>query len=254
VGIVTDNERLRSLGKFKGYMKERAELSFLVGNDTLMDFRSREWDVDVIMTKTKDPVSLAVLSTMKEKDVPVINGPGAIFIALHRFLLNSVLSAANIPQPDFAFSLERVSPFDRAVIKGHMDHYPRRTPVYMSGVNEELRENESSYYYSQNFIEPEREYKIYGIGDTLITYRQATPLIYNERYREDKYKFRERCQAPEPERLARRAMAATGLKMCSMDVILSGGDHFVIDINISPGLGDPEVIEAVASYLLEVAR
>ena len=254
VGIVTDTDRLKRMDKFIRYLKERAELTLIVGDELLMDFRGREWDVDVIMTKTKDPVSLAILSTMKDENIPMINGPGVIFNTIHRFLLNSILSAAGIPQPEFVFSLERVTPFDRAVIKGYMDHYPRKSPVYLNIGKKVLQQNDSSYYYSQEYLEPEREYKIYGIEDTLITYLQDKPLIHNAGYRKNKYEFRKRCCAAEPEELARRAMIATGLKMCSMDIILSDGKYYVIDINVSPGLGDREVMETLATYLLEVAR
>ena len=254
IGIITDIERIGKMEKFIRDLRERANVAIIVGEEELMEFKERKWDVDVIMAKTKNPVSLAILTSMEGRGIPMINSPRAIFLVYHRFLLNSILSRAGIPQPEFAFSLERTTPFKRAVVKGHQDLHAKKSPVHINYGNRELRENASGFYYSQEYIEPECEYKIYCIGDEVITYRQDIPVILNKEYHKNKFKYRTLVSAPDIEILAKRAVKVTGIKMCSMDVIGNKENYFLVDLNISPGLRDDKVIETLSNYLLEVAR
>ena len=252
VGILTDRRRAGKMSSFIKYIAKLAKVEVILGDALVVDFTGWEWDVDVILIKTKDPVSLSLLTSIKDSGIPMINPLNKIFLTYRRFLLNSILSNEEIPQPRFAFSLSGTTPFKRAIIKGDEDRAPEKRPAYLSGTDEP-DEKKTCHYYSQEFIEPNREYKVYCIGDKLFTYRQKTPVIYNRDFSRDKHAFCSLEKSTKAEELARRAVRATGLKICSVDIIENNENYFIVDINATPGLAIKEVIETLSDYLLEVA-
>jgi len=249
---MTDSQRAGKMKDFIKHMQRFAKVGVILGDELLIDFTGWKWDVDVILINTTDPVSLSLLSVMKDRRIPMINPLNQIFLGSRRFLLNSILSSKDIPQPGFAFTLSGTSPFRRAIIKGHKDRSTDKPPVYLSRTNEP-DEKKIRDYYSQEFIEPKLEYKVYGIGDKLITYRQKTAGIYEPDDRCDENAFPSLEKAPKVEKLAGRAIRATGLKLCSMDIIGNNENYYIVDVNTTPGLELKEVIDALSDYLLEVA-
>lgn len=251
IGIVTDAIRYPKIREFIGYLNERAEVDVVLAEERIMDFDRKDWDFDVVLAKCKGAQSLALLTGMQAAGIPVINTPRSIFMTCHRFIQRSFLAASGIPSPDFALSLSNTTPFAPAIIKGHYDDSAQKITPYINIESGELSPSADEYCYSEEFIEPEIEYKVYGIGNIFFTYVQKCPLIYKSDYRENKHALRSPVRAPEAEELGRRAARVMGLTICSMDVISSGGELFLVDLNSSPSLTDERVIHAVSDLLLE---
>lgn len=254
IAIVTDEAHLKRMVEFTDRLMERAEVELILAERTLADFEKREIKTDAVLVRTRDPVTLALLSSFEANGAPIINPPRAIFFTHHRFLLNSVLFGADIPQPDFSVSRAPSRPFDHALLKNHSGNMKRNKDIHVhlgKGRAEDVSKRACCYY--QEYIEPEAEYKIYGIGDELVIYRQKIPVIFNARYRQDKKRYLELVEAPEVEALAGRGLSALGLKMSSMDVIRSKeGELYIVDVNTCPSLKKEVIIDKAMDYILGV--
>ncbi len=250
---MTDHIRFPKIRSFLAYLRERAEVTVIIAEEQIMDFEGSHWEFDVVLAKCKDTHSQAILTTMERKGIPIINPPRKIFMTCHRFIMRSVLAAKGIPQPDFSISFHGRTPFPTAIVKDHFDDSANKSPPYILVGRGFPAETRSDYFYSEEFLDPEREFKVYGIGDSYFTFAQDTPLIYKPDYKENKHRLRSLVSAPEAEDLGRRAADAMGLSISSTDVISSGGRLYVADVNSSPSLKDELIIEAVSDHLMEVA-
>ncbi len=255
VGIVTDRKRFSKMGEFIQELRAAALVEVRISEDLVLDFTTPVWDVDIIMAKANDPVSLCYLKSLSSTGVKIINPPDVIFNVDHRFIMNSIMKLKGIPQPDFAISIKDKNPFYRTIIKNY-SYLVKHTHDLRLRIGKGYDEVIGDYRYYQRYIEPFEEFKIYSVGSEFMVYQVDPPVVFNTfDYHRNKRSFMTPVHEDKVIALSSKVVNIIGIKMCSMDIIRDeNGNLHLVDLNLCPGFQINEVRDLLIEYLTEVVQ
>ena len=229
------------------YLKKRVDVSLYIEESFLLKSDPQYYfDEDLFFVKGKTEIILGLIKSIeKTADIPVINSYKAIWLAMNRFLNSTYLRKVVVDLPDFALSPEgEKEPFKDFIIKniidqksstfqpsieskeGHRHVSDKRAILEAKG-----EERAYHYYFYQQFINSQWEYKIYGINDQLFYFKRV-PSIRNPHKVLPKIQVE---KIPELEEVVFKIMDTLDLKITSLDFLRSKeGTYYLTDVNSSP--------------------
>jgi glutathione synthase/RimK-type ligase-like ATP-grasp enzyme len=268
MGLIIDKYHLeRKVAEFLKYIKAKADLKLYVEESYLLDLFNSNFDEDIFFVKAKGDLVLSLVKLIERNtSIPVINSSKSIWLAFNRFLNSTLLREAGVRVPNFSISPIGSSPsFSEYIIKNVADqkNYAFKPKIVKKNgklnVEDERAIDEAksgkgsyNYYYYQEFIRSEWEYKVYRIGEELFFYKQI-PILVNP----DKMKSRIKIQEiPELREMAIKAIDCINLKIASCDFLQTrDGKFYLTDINSSPNFNyiknGPKI---VGDYLISQAK
>jgi len=247
LGLIVDKYHLeKKVEQFINYMRNICELSIYVEENYVIDFNDLNFDEDIFFVKGKGDLILNFAKFLeRETSIPVINSSKGIWLAFNRFLNSVLLRKAGIRVPDFSLNPKKNNPpFKDYIIKNvrDQDNYAFNPEVKESDNHTMVQDRRAfeevygknalyNFFYYQEYIESEFEYKIYGIGEDLYFYKQK-PILRDP----DKMKSRIKIESiPELSETAYRVMDLFNLKITSLDFLKSKqGNYFLTDVNSTP--------------------
>jgi glutathione synthase/RimK-type ligase-like ATP-grasp enzyme len=268
IGLIVDQYHLElKVQEFIAYMKKVCKLAIYVEEEYLLNFDRTNYDEDLFFVKGKGDLILSFAKLIeRDTDIPVINSSKGIWLAYNRFLNSTLLRSAGIRVPNFSLNPKDDSPpFKDYILKNvrDQDNYafdPKIIPHNSSIVVKDQRAIEEVYgkhaqynfFYYQEYIESEFEYKIYGLGEDLYYFKQK-PILRDP----DKMKSRVNIDAiAELGEIAYKVMEIINLRIVSLDFLKSEeGLFYLTDVNSTPNFNylkhGPRI---VGNYLLQQAR
>ncbi|MHA1273101.1 MAG: ATP-grasp domain-containing protein [Promethearchaeota archaeon] len=268
LGIIVDQGHLKfKMGEFLKYAKTIAEVSIYVEQELLFNPSELKLNEDVFLVKGKGDLLLDFVRFVeRETSAPIINSYKGTYLTIHRFLNSLYLERAGILVPKFSLSpCHFRAPYEDYIIKNIVDKKIYSFTPRVERVNGHVHvidqrawdecyndKERYNYFFYQEFIESEWEYKIYGIGEQLLFYKQV-PLLYNPNKLETRHKIE---KIPELEEICYKAMEVLDLKLTSIDFLRGkDGEFYLTDINCTPNFNyikdGPKI---VANFLIEQAK
>jgi glutathione synthase/RimK-type ligase-like ATP-grasp enzyme len=268
IGIIIDKYHLENKAQhFLEYLRTRAKVSLYVEEDYVVDYSKDKFDEDLFFIKAKGDLVLNLGKKIcKDTNIPIINSPGAIWLSYNRFLNSVYLQKAGIKVPRFAIIPRGyIPPFENFIIKNVQDqqNYVFDPLINESGMKKTIADKRAlnevygtskkyNFFYYQEFIDSEWEYKVYTIGNDTYFYKQV-PVLVNPN------KMKSRVKIEPIEELREKAFVAAraiGLKISSMDFLQSkNGEFYLSDINSSPNFNYiQDGPNLVANFLIKEAR
>ncbi len=268
IGLIIDKYHLeKKVQEFIAYMKKVCKLAIYIEEEYLLTFDQTNYDEDLFFVKGKGDLILSLAKLIeRETDVPVINSSKGIWLAYNRFLNSTLLRNAGIKVPNFSLNPKEDSPpFKDYIVKNvrDQDNYdfdPKIQPYDNSIEVKDQRAIEEVYgkhaqytfFYYQEYIESEFEYKIYGVGEDLYYFKQK-PILRDPNKMKSRVKIDPIAELGE---IAYKAMEIFNLSITSLDFLKSEEDIFYLtDVNSTPNFNylknGPQI---VGNYLLQQAR
>jgi glutathione synthase/RimK-type ligase-like ATP-grasp enzyme len=268
IGLIIDKYHLeKKVRKFLSYMNKICNLSIYIEENHLLDFNNINFNEDLFFIKGKGDGILNFAKLIeRETNIPVINSSKGIWLAYNRFMNSTVLRSANIRVPNFSLNpKEEKPPFKAFIIKNvrDQDNYAFDPNIKIADHNLEVRDERAieevygtnpqyNFFYYQEYIESEFEYKIYGIGEQLFYYKQK-PILREP----DKMKSRVTIEPiVELGEIAYKVMELFNLKITSLDFLKSTeGVYYLTDVNSTPNFNYiKNGWEIVGNYLLSQTK
>ena len=268
VGLIIDKYHLeKKVKEFIVYLKKVCKLSLYVEENYIVDFNEIKFDEDLFFIKGKGDLILTFAKSLElDTDIPVINSSKGIWLAYNRFLNSSLLRSVGINVPNFSLNpIDDAPPFQNFIVKNvrDQDNYAFNPKINTKKGSIEVRDkralsevygNEALYnfFYYQEYIESEFEYKVYGIGENLYFFKQI-PVLQNP----DKMKSRVAIKPiTEIGEITYKVMELFNLKITSLDFLKSKENrYYLTDVNSTPNFNylknGPEI---VGNYLLSQAK
>ncbi len=265
LGLIIDKYHLeRKSSEFINYLKTKVNLTIYLEEEYLLNHFKMDFNENLFFVKGKGDIILALVKTIEhETTIPVINSYKGIWTTFNRFMNSTLLKKAGIPVPRFSLNPENIVPaFNEHIVKNILDQknysfMPKIERLKGNLQVKDLRaisEKElfSNYFFYQEFIKSKWEYKIYGIGEDLLFYKQI-PVLINPNKMESRKKIDE---IPELGELVIKAMKVLDLKITSVDFLKSkDGEYFLTDINSSPNFNYIENgAKIIGDYLISEAK
>jgi hypothetical protein len=270
IGIITDRYHLeKKMPLFLEYLKGKVEVSLYLEEDYVYNSSNLKFDEDIFFVKSKGDITLNLVKSIEnEFAIPVFNSYRGIWLTMHRFMHNLLLKRRGIFIPEFSLNSKSINPnFKNYIVKNIIDQQnnafnPKIEKVKGSGsvrvidrrafsdkIENDLK-NKVLYY--QEFIKSKWEYKVYGIGEQLLFYKQL-PTLVNPNKMESRRKIDDISIVKEQ---SYKAMKILDLKITSIDFLKSkDGVFYLTDINSTPNFdyikNGPKI---VADLLIEEAK
>ncbi len=265
IGIITNKKFIKHQAKpLLKYLRKRVDVSLYIEEEFLLKSVPKYYfDEDLFFVKGKGEIILGLVKLIeKTTNVQVINPFRAIWLAMNRFLNSTYLKKAGINLPDFSLTPDAEKPpFKDFIIKNIIDQKSSsfqpsiqitadQTQISDQRAIKDAKGEEQAfhYYFYQQYIKSQWEYKIYGIDDKLF-YFQRVPSIKNPHKILPKIQIE---KIPELEDVVFKIMETLNLKVTSVDFLKSkDGQYFLIDVNSSPNINNvPNGAKLVGELLI----
>ncbi|MHA1148976.1 MAG: hypothetical protein ACTSR8_12120 [Promethearchaeota archaeon] len=267
IGLLIDRPHLEyKVAEFLEYIRSVAEVTIYLEEELVLNPRKSDFREDIFLLKGKGDLLLNFTKFIeKESNIQVINSYKGTWYASHRYLSSIKLKKAGIPVPDFSLiPIIMDPPYEDYIVKNIIDQkvYSFKPQIEKRNghiqvkderaVNESKGEKNYQYYYYQRFIKSKWEYKIYGIGEKILFFKQL-PILVNPNKMESRKTIPEISELRE---YAIRAMEILDLKLTSIDFLKSKeGNYYLTDINSTPNFNyiknGPKI---VGDFLIQEAR
>ena len=267
IGLLIDRPHLEhKVSEFLEHIKKIADLKIYLEEELVLNPLNSDFKEDIFFLKGKGDLLLSFTRFIeRETDIQVINSYRGTWYTSHRYLSCVQLEKAGIPVPEFSLKPTTMEPpYEDYIVKNIVDQkvYSFKPQIEKQNghiqVKDERAVNETKgttnyhYYFYQRFIKSKWEYKIYGIGDEILFYKQL-PVLVNPNKMESRKLIPE---IPELREYAIKSMELLGLKITSIDFLKSkDGQYYLTDINSTPNFNciknGPQI---VGDYLIKEAR
>ncbi|MFX1326965.1 MAG: RimK family alpha-L-glutamate ligase [Promethearchaeota archaeon] len=267
IGIIIDEYHLKyKVDEFVKYLQIKADVNIYTEESYLLNSSKNSFEEDIFFVKAKGDLILALVKLIEEEStIPVINSYKGIYLSINRYLNSVVLKNAGLPVPEFSLNPKGFSPpFNDYIIKNIIDQDNYSFDPLILKESSQIRvadkraleevdgKKNYRYLYYQKFIESEWEYKLYGIGENVLFYRQV-PVLFNPNKMESRIKIPE---IKELNEYCHKVMEVMDLKVTSMDFLQSKDNQFYLtDVNCTPNFNYiKNGHKIVADYLIEQVK
>jgi ribosomal protein S6--L-glutamate ligase len=215
----------------------------------VFDIRPR---YDLYILKSGTEMALSFTSALHEAGAAILNPYPAVAKMKDKIVTTKVLQAAGAPIPEayFAAQATQLAPLLSAgalVIKPFWAGSKGRGVQVVREIAELNNISTSEgLIFAQRYYEPDgRDQKIYCIGKQLFGVRRVWPARTLEDKLGEPFEV-----TPQMKEIALQCGQAFGVDLFGIDIIYSGGQPFVVDINSFPGFkGVPDAARLLADYI-----
>jgi ribosomal protein S6--L-glutamate ligase len=234
----------------------RVEVELIRPEDTLIDVETLAGEFDLYVLKSGTELALSVAGALHTRGATLLNRYPVAVACRDKVVSARIMQAAGVPTPatyvtgDVA-ALAPLLESGPLVVKPHRGSQGRGVRVVRAPHELENLEIELGTVLAQRYHEPDgRDRKVYCIGDHVFGVKRRWPV---RTYRD---KLGEPFTVSEELRdIALRCGRAFGLELYGMDVIVSDGRPYVVDVSSFPGFkGVPDAALRLADYVYAAAR
>ena len=258
IGIITKREKAHRAGSI---MEQAVELLTARGirvvnlypEEMVCEISRIANDCELYLLKSGTEMALSLAGVLDLKGARILNPYRTVVEMRDKILATQRLQEADVPLPETWFVRQAtqladlldggplvVKPF-WAASQGRGVQVVRR-PEELAGI-----ESDEGLIFSQRFHQPDgRDHKIYVVGDQVFGVRRVWP----PKTLEDK--LGEPFEVPaEMREIALRCGRAFGVALYGVDIVISDGRPYVIDINNFPGYkGVPDAPNLLAEFIV----
>jgi ribosomal protein S6--L-glutamate ligase len=257
IGVITKREKAHKAGSVMQEALELlrsrgAEIEEIYPEDSAIDVTQAKADCDLYLLKSGTETALSLAGILNAAGAKIINPYPTVVAMRDKIISTKTLQSAGVPLPEtwFASRPEQLAGLlkeGRIVVKPFWAASQGRgvqiiaTEYEMSTVT-----GEDGVIFAQRYYQPDgRDHKLYVIGDRVFGVRRVWP----PKTLEDK--LGEPFDVPDEMRqIALNCGRAFGVGLYGVDLITSGGEPYVVDINTFPGFkGVPNAAELLANYI-----
>jgi ribosomal protein S6--L-glutamate ligase len=224
--------------------------------ERLTDLSTVRVEHDLYVLKSGTELALSLAGALHAAGAAILNPYPIAAMCRDKVIATRVLQAAGVPVPDTFVTRDpwRLAPLLDAgplVVKPHRGSKGRGVHVVWDADELDALSPDGGVLFAMRYEEPEgRDRKIYCIGGQLFGVKRVWPArTYEEKVGEP---F---ALNPELREIALRCGEAFGMELYGLDVVISGGRPYVVDISSFPGFkGVPDAALRLADYIFAAAR
>jgi ribosomal protein S6--L-glutamate ligase len=233
-----------------------ATVDLIYPDDRCTDLASLRVEHDLYVLRSETEMALSIAGALHAVGAPILNPWPVAAMMKDKVSALRRLVAAGIPVPETHVtsapqSLAPLLERGPLVLKPHRGSRGRGVRVVWEPDELEDIGGSGGPILAQRYERPDGpDRKIYCIGGQLFGVLRRTPALT----------YREKCGepfsiAPELREIALRCGAAFGVELFGLDVVVSGGRPFVVDIQSFPGFkGVPDASLRLADYVYATAQ
>lgn len=232
------------------------EAGLIHPEEQLIDLSRVGVDHDIYVLKSGTELALSLAGALDALGATILNPYPITARCRDKIVATRILQAAEVPIPETYLSVHpaQLAPLLDAgplVVKPHRGSRGRGVQVVWDA--DELHDvgGSDGPVFAQRYLEPAgRDRKLYCIGGQVFGVKRVWPVrSYADKLGEP---F---SVTPELRQIVLRCARAFGMELFGLDIILSGGRPYVVDINPFPGFkGVPQAALRLADYIYSAAR
>jgi ribosomal protein S6--L-glutamate ligase len=257
VGLMTTRKKPGREGSVMAEVAQKLaerghSLEFIYPDDELVDIARVDVDYDLYILKAGSPAALAYAAVLDLAGARILNPYEVVIQMKDKVLASRILADAEIPAPE-AFIASDPKQFSHL-----LDESPLVIKPYLGGsqgrgvqivrTRQELEEIPvgDGLLFVQRYHQPEgRDYKIYRIGQSSFGVRRVWPARTLEDKLGEAFEL-----TPSMLEISDRCGEAFGIDLYGLDIVISQGREYVVDINTFPGFkGVPDAGLRLAEYI-----
>jgi ribosomal protein S6--L-glutamate ligase len=224
--------------------------------DALTDLSMVRVEHDLYVLKSGTELALSLAGALDAAGAAILNPYPVAAMCRDKVIATRVLQAAGVPVPDTfvthdPWRLAALLDNGPLVVKPHRGSKGRGVQVVWDADELDALSPDGGVLFAMRYEEPDgRDRKIYCIGGQLFGVKRVWPAkTYEEKVGEP---F---ALTPELRDIALRCGEAFGMELYGLDVVISDGRAYVVDISSFPGFkGVPDAALRLADYIFAAAR
>lgn len=229
-------------------------LEFIYPDEELIDIAEVDVEYDLYILKAGTPAALAYAAVLDLAGARILNPYEVVVQMKDKVLASRILADAEVPAPE-AFIASDALQFAELLNEGPLVIKPYLGGSQGRGVqtvrtNQELEAipRDQGMLFVQRYHQPEgRDYKIYRIGNSSFGVRRVWPARTLEDKLGEAFEL-----TPSMVEISERCGEAFGIDLYGLDIVISGGREYVVDINTFPGFkGVPDAGLRLAEYITD---
>jgi ribosomal protein S6--L-glutamate ligase len=224
--------------------------------DALTDLAGVRAEHDLYVLKSGTELALSLAGALDSVGASILNPYPVACACRDKVVATRVLQGAGVPVPEtfVAHDPWRLAPLlddGPLVVKPHRGSKGRGVQVIWDADELDALAPVGGVLFAMRYHEPEgRDRKIYCIGGQLFGVKRVWPATTYEQKVGEQFAL-----TPELREIALRCGEAVGMELYGLDVVISGGCPYVVDISSFPGFkGVPDAALRLADYIYAAAR
>jgi ribosomal protein S6--L-glutamate ligase len=233
-----------------------AAVETIHAEEALTDLSTLSPRHDLYVLKSGSELALSLAGALHAMGAPILNPYPVACACRDKVVATRVLQRAGVPVPEtfVAHDPWRLAPLlDRGplVVKPYRGSKGRGVQVIWDADELDALAAVGGVLFAMRYHEPEgRDRKIYCIGGQLFGVKRVWPATTYEQKVGEPFAL-----TPELREIALRCGRAFGMELYGLDVVISGGRPYVVDISSFPGFkGVPDAALRLADYIYAAAR
>jgi len=224
--------------------------------EALTDLSGVRAEYDLYVLKSGTELALSLAGALHAVGAAILNPYPVACACRDKVVATRVLQRAGVPVPETFVTHEPwrlASLLDRGplVVKPYRGSKGRGVQVIWDADELDALAPVGGVLFAMRYHEPDgRDRKIYCIGGQLFGVKRVWPATTYEQKVGEPFAL-----TPELRQIALRCGEAFGMELYGLDVVISGGRPYVVDISSFPGFkGVPDAALRLADYVYAAAR
>jgi ribosomal protein S6--L-glutamate ligase len=224
--------------------------------DTVTDLSTVRVDHDLYVLKSGTELALSLAGALHAAGATVLNTYPIAAMCRDKIIATRVLQAAGVPVPDtfVTHNPGRLAPLldgGPLVVKPHRGSKGRGVQVVWDADELDALSPDGGVLFAMRYQEPDgRDRKIYCIGGQLFGVKRVWPARTYEQKVGEPFALTD-----ELREIALRCGEAFGMELYGLDIVMSDGRPYVVDISSFPGFkGVPDAALRLADFIYAAAR
>lgn len=237
--------------------EKEATVDMLNPEEHAIDLRNIKVEYDLYILKSSSQSAISFAGLLYLAGANLLNPYPVVAMMKDKILATKILLTAEVPLPE-TFIAARLGQLGGLLADGPLVVKPYWGGSQGRGVRivekaDELDDiaADQGLVFAQRYHKPDgRDHKIYCIGGQIFGVMRVWPArTYEEKLGEP---F---AVPPEMSEIALRCGRAFGIDLFGLDIVISNGQPYVVDINTFPGFkGVPEAAQHLAAYIRSAAQ